>query len=251
MEENPWNINSNSKSGNTVNINSITTPQFDLIQSVNINAEKLKINKELLGEYSKADKKSILEQSQILNFVNVEVKKEPEINENDMLEPTCSVSIKVEKEDNFEKSKNILNLDRSDILNPINNANFKVNKDFFTENFSDSEEKIKKIQQEYNVTQEPLNYQCNIKKCEKKKKINNKNLKCDLCEINFDKPFHLKSHNEEIHRGVNVKCDICDKNFSGSANLKRHIAIYHEEVQYKCEFCSESFSKSLNLKVLE
>merc|ERR1712110_172852 len=122
------NLMTKNKSENTVNMNTkaITTPQFDLIQSVNINAEKLKIKKEISDEYSKADKKSILEQSQMLNFVNVEVKKEPEINENDMLEPTCSVSIKVEKEDNFEKSKNILNLDRSDILNPINNANFKV-----------------------------------------------------------------------------------------------------------------------------
>ena len=253
MEENPWNINSNSKSGN-MNTIAIRTPQFDLIQSVNINAEKLKIKKEILDEYSKADKKSILEQSQMLNFVNVEVKKEPEINENNILEPTCSVSIKVEKQDNFEKSKNILD------INPINNAISKVDKDlrnteFLTENFSDLEEKIKyvntkkikKIRQECNVTQEPLN----IRKCDKNEKSNNKNLKCHLCKINFDKPFHLKSHNEEIHRGVNIKCDKCDKNFSGSANLKRHIAIYHEEVQYKCEFCSENFSKSLNLKVLE
>ena len=66
------NLMTKNKSENTVNMNTnaITTPQFDLIQSVNINAEKLKIKKEVSDEYSKADKKSILEQSQMLNLCN-------------------------------------------------------------------------------------------------------------------------------------------------------------------------------------
>ena len=63
-----------------------------------------------------------------------------------------------------------------------------------------------------------------------------RNYKCNLCELEFAKKSSLKTHYSAIHQEKRyLKCNICDKTITQNTYLKRHIIAVHDKAKsFKC-----------------
>ena len=78
--------------------------------------------------------------------------------------------------------------------------------------------------------------------------------KCDLCDKDFTRNFHLKRHKQVNHEGLKsamspVKCDQCEHTFANKHSLKKHVNKVHEVKQYICDVCGQKFHKNYLLKL--
>lgn len=72
-------------------------------------------------------------------------------------------------------------------------------------------------------------------------------LKCEECDIGFEKEKQLKNHNK-IHENKNLifKCEECDNSFSTESQLKRHGKLH---LRFYCDQCNKCFNRKFSLKV--
>ena len=54
---------------------------------------------------------------------------------------------------------------------------------------------------------------------------------CDICQVEFKTPRHLKRHIDSVHQKLKeYKCKVCERAFTRKSDLKRHIDSQHREV---------------------
>ena len=71
--------------------------------------------------------------------------------------------------------------------------------------------------------------------------------KCDICNMEFTRKFHLKNHIRCVHEKKKLikpyKCEICAKAFVAPSDLKLHHAVVHEgKKPFSCKECEENFA---------
>ena len=79
-----------------------------------------------------------------------------------------------------------------------------------------------------------------------------KNVKCEECGKEFNRPGDLRRHVKRVHEGLKDHiCKFCKKGFSRPGLLKGHILKFHEEesaVTFNCKFCTKVFNRAETLK---
>ena len=80
--------------------------------------------------------------------------------------------------------------------------------------------------------------------------IENVNVICVICKMNFTSVTSLRLHKEIVHEGKKPhKCDLCDSTFGLKHQLQKHITSMHEGMKpYDCDLCDNSYSSNRNLR---
>ncbi|XP_033609234.1 zinc finger protein 2 homolog isoform X4 [Cryptotermes secundus] len=81
----------------------------------------------------------------------------------------------------------------------------------------------------------------------RRKKVNVKHFKCEVCNSLFSKRKLLIRH-FRTHTGEKpFRCKVCNKGFPQSGDLTRHVRIHSGEKPFQCDVCNKGFSQSGNL----
>lgn len=70
--------------------------------------------------------------------------------------------------------------------------------------------------------------------------------KCDVCSMSFKRKFSLVNHSA-IHSMVNLKCVICNKEFDDAQTVKDHITTHLSGLPFLCFKCDYSFENENDL----
>ena len=75
-------------------------------------------------------------------------------------------------------------------------------------------------------------------------------IKCELCGINFTRPWSLRQHFATVHeRKTTTKCHQCDKTFARADGLKNHLKNNScTTTKPTCQYCQKTFRKELTLQ---
>ena len=68
--------------------------------------------------------------------------------------------------------------------------------------------------------------------------INQTNMKCLICNLNFATKSNLKTHEESAHKLIKKFCPDCGKEFSGKSNFSTHINKSKSWTQMRLEIFS-------------
>lgn len=71
--------------------------------------------------------------------------------------------------------------------------------------------------------------------------------KCDICSMSFRRKDSLINHSA-IHSMVNLKCVICNTEFDSAHSVKEHISTHLSGLPFPCEKCSYSFESREQLE---
>jgi hypothetical protein len=80
--------------------------------------------------------------------------------------------------------------------------------------------------------------------------IENINVICVICKMNFTSVTSLRLHKEIVHEGKKPhKCDLCDSTFGLKHQLQKHITSIHEGAKpYECDLCGISYATNRTLR---
>ncbi|XP_068205897.1 zinc finger protein 676-like [Palaemon carinicauda] len=82
----------------------------------------------------------------------------------------------------------------------------------------------------------------------KRKIIQEKLFKCDLCYAGFNTEGHLKSHRQKHVVGRPYKCSKCGLTFSDKSILESHERRHQAERPFKCDRCGAAFFRQSHLQ---
>ena len=76
---------------------------------------------------------------------------------------------------------------------------------------------------------------------------------CEMCNMNFSKPYALKRHVSTVHGGVRFACDVqdCKETFTRKDTLERHIETQHGFGNTSCRGCGKMVRKDALREHLE
>lgn len=116
--------------------------------------------------------------------------------------------------------------------------------DFSGENYSGEEQSTgnRRDLQICEICGLQFRFTCTLDEHIRRKHLNKKIFKCDVCGKEFMLNVELKKH-YRVHTGHKpYNCRHCDKKFSDFSIRARHERIHTGERPYKCESCEKSFS---------
>lgn len=71
---------------------------------------------------------------------------------------------------------------------------------------------------------------------------------CDICDVTFENPESLESH-QNLHREGNLHmCLVCGKGFAMGYTLRRHMMIHSGQKPHVCDVCGKSFIEKQELQ---
>ena len=71
----------------------------------------------------------------------------------------------------------------------------------------------------------------------KKRKVTDKQYRCNECDYSATMSSTLKKHKESIHEGIRFSCSVYDFAATTAGNLKQHKESKHEGMPYPCSKC--------------
>ncbi|KAJ8311667.1 hypothetical protein KUTeg_011022 [Tegillarca granosa] len=73
-------------------------------------------------------------------------------------------------------------------------------------------------------------------------------VRCDICDVTFENPESLESH-QNLHREGNLHmCLVCGKGFAMGYTLRRHMMIHSNQKPHVCDICGKSFIEKQHLQ---
>ena len=81
--------------------------------------------------------------------------------------------------------------------------------------------------------------------------MNLKPFKCDYCDKQFKRKFHLTRHmvaHSENPKPFTCTIENCTQRFSNKHHLTRHVKIIHDQDRYRCKLCDTRFKKKSQLQ---
>jgi hypothetical protein len=76
-----------------------------------------------------------------------------------------------------------------------------------------------------------------------------KTLYCDQCGFLAGHPSTLKTHKNNVHKGISYNCEHCNHAASTSSLLHSHVENKHLGIRYECEDCDYKAGTKGNLKI--
>jgi len=82
----------------------------------------------------------------------------------------------------------------------------------------------------------------------KELKLEDKEYKCNTCDMKFEDLKNLNAHDKKIHLDIRkLSCDQCGKHFPKTGDLNRHIDSVHiDEKRFLCDHCGRGFNTAGN-----
>ena len=85
----------------------------------------------------------------------------------------------------------------------------------------------------------------------KQRQVKNKSYKCQVCEKELTRKYHLVRHMLR-HTGDKLyKCNVCFKTFTASSSLKNHLMIHTGDQPYSCKVCDKRFITNSTCEVIQ